>query len=176
MNDEPMRTGLLILSFLLVFRGSYLLSAPSEISTESSIPQINSLLLGLDLEFLVPDNLAGLSLPQTLTGAHFGASLAQDTLELSVFYNSNQETSTLILSEIDYRFNLSTPFLTGYALAGIHYLHFRVALKDKEFVGPVIGLGFDLPMAKNFKMNLQMKVYSPKKTMLGFGGGFSFLI
>lgn len=145
-------------------------------TVESSIPQIKSVPVGLDLEFLVPNNLAGLSLPQTLTGAHFGASIGEDTLQLSAFYGSNQETSTLILSEIDYRFNLYTPFLRAYALAGLHYIHFRLAQVDKEFVGPVVGLGLDLPMAESFRMGLQMKLYSPKKTMIGFGGGFSFLL
>jgi hypothetical protein len=51
-----------------------------------------------------------------------------------------------------------------------------LAQLDKEFFGPVVGFGLDLPMAQSFKMGLQMKLYSPKKTMLGFGGGFSFLL
>ena len=145
-------------------------------SQETSTSQNSTILFGLDLEFLVPDNLSGLILPQTLTGAHLGLSLGGDTLEFTTFYNSNQQTSTLILSEVDYRFNLSTPFVRGYALAGLHYLHFRIAFKDKDYVGPVIGFGFDLPMARNFKMGLQMKLYDPNKIMLGFGGGFTFLL
>ncbi len=164
--------GLSIFWSSLAFASS---TAPQFQSQEASVPQVNRVLLGLDLEFLVPDNLAGLSLPQTLTGAHLGFLFGEDTLNVSVFYSSNPETSTLILGEVDYRFNLSTPFITGYALAGLHYLHFRLAFKDKDFVGPVIGIGFDLPMAQNFKMGLQMKLYYPRKVMLGFGGGFSFL-
>ena len=171
-----MNKALILFVLFLCSQTNTSFSAKPEEAFESSITQVNSTLLGLDLEFLVPNDLVGLSLPQTLTGAHFGASLGQDNLLLSAFYNSNQETSILILSEIDYRFNLSTPFVTGYALAGLHYLHFRIAQKDKDFVGPVIGFGFDLPLAKSFKMGLQMKLYYPRKTMLGFGGGFSFLI
>lgn len=149
--------------------------APDSLTPTTSIPQINNVLVGLNLGFLVPDSLSGLSLPQTLTGAHLGLILGEDTLELTTFYNSNPETSALILSELNYKFNLSTPFITGYALAGLHYLHFRLAFQNRDWVGPVLGFGFDLPMARNFKMGLQMKLYYPKKTMLGFGGGFSFL-
>jgi hypothetical protein len=149
--------------------------APDSLAPTTSIPQVNNFLVGLNLEFLVPDSLEGLSLPQTLTGAHLGLVLGEDTLELTAFYNSNPETSSLILSELNYKFNLSTPFITGYALTGLHYLHFRLAFQNKDWVGPVLGFGFDLPMARNFKMGLQMKLYYPKKTMLGFGGGFSFL-
>lgn len=146
-----------------------------EVSNETAIPHINKVLFGADLEFLVPDNISGFSLPQTLTGAHIGAHLGDDSFILSAFYSSNQETSALVLGEIDYRFNLATPFISGYALAGLHYLHFRIDFKNKDFVGPVVGLGFDIPMAQSFKMGLLMKLYYPRKTMLGFGGGFSFL-
>jgi len=144
-------------------------------SSESLNSNLNKVLIGGDLEFLVPDNFAGLSLPQTLTGAHLGVSFGEDILSLSAFYGSNQETSAFVLTEVDYRFNLSTPFITGFALTGLHYLHLRVGLKNKDFVGPVFGIGFDLPMAQSFKMGLQMKLYYPRKTMLGFGGSFSFL-
>ncbi|NQW45168.1 MAG: hypothetical protein HQ462_07170 [Deltaproteobacteria bacterium] len=147
---------------------------PSEV-TENPIPEFTKIIIGLDLELLIPDNLSGLSLPQTLTGPKLGIALGADSLMLGAFYNSNAETSNLILSELDYRFNLSTPFITGYALAGLHYLHFRLAFKDKDYVGPVVGFGFDLPMARTFKMGLRMKLYYPLKTMLSFGGGFSFL-
>ncbi|NBX67531.1 MAG: hypothetical protein EBR01_01055 [Proteobacteria bacterium] len=148
--------------------------APSNL-LETQVPRVNQILVGAELEFLVPDNLSGFSMPQTLSGAHVGVSFGQDQLMVSGFYSSNQETSALVLGEVDYRFNLATPFITGYALTGLHYLHFRVAFQNKDFVGPVVGLGFDLPMAQSFKMGLQMKLYYPRKTMLGFGGGFSFL-
>jgi hypothetical protein len=89
-----------ILAFLTSHLAMAASSSPS-VKVESTIPQFNSVLVGLDLEFLVPDNLAGLSLAQTLTGAHLGASIGDDTLQLSAFYGSNQETSTLVLSEVD---------------------------------------------------------------------------
>lgn len=148
--------------------------APKELS-DAGLTKVNHVLFGADLEFLVPDSFSGLSLPQTLSGAHVGLSFGQDHLIMSAFYGSTPETSALILGEIDYRFNVATPFISGYALTGLHYLHFRAVFQNKDFVGPVLGFGFDLPMAKSFKMGLQMKLYYPKKTMLGFGGGFSFL-
>ncbi len=171
-----MRRNLLTFCLWLALIDGPALSSDPALTSETSVPSINTVLLGLDLEFIVPDNLAGLSVPQTLSGAHLGLSMGQDVLQLSAFYNSNQETSALILTEVDYRFHLSTPFFTGYALAGLHYLHFRIALKDKEFVGPVAGFGLDLPMAQKFKMGLQMKLYYPRNFILGFGGGFSFLL
>jgi hypothetical protein len=162
--------GLIVLPFTHLLG----LNIPSQ-NHDPSSPQVSNVITGLNLEFLVPDNLSGLSLPQNLTGARVGAMLGEDAVELTAYYNSNAETSTLLLSEVYYKFNLSTPFITGHWLAGLHYLHFRVAFQDRDFVGPMTGVGFDLPMAKNFKMEAQMKLYYPRKAMLGFGGGFSFL-
>ena len=68
------------------FESSSNLSSQSQGISQS---QSSNILLGLDLQLLVPNNFSGLSLPQTLTGAHVGISLGEDQVDLTGFYNSN---------------------------------------------------------------------------------------
>ena len=132
--------------------------------------------LGLSLQLLVPNNISGFDTTLPLIGPHLGFDVGKNTLVLNAFYGSNDRTSTLLLSELDYRWNIYTPFITGWALLGVHYLHFRTNSENHDLLGPVTGLGFYFPMAHGLNMGLGMKIYLPKKTVLSFGGGFVYLL
>ena len=131
--------------------------------------------LGLTLQYLVPNHLPDFEVPVTAFGIHIGIPVFSQTIQLQAVYGGGDKIS-LYNIEAAFRLNIPTPFFTSFVFAGGHYIHWGYARRDQSFFGPLTGLGFYFPMARNFKMGLGMKIYLPQKTILEFGGGFAFLI
>lgn len=159
--------------FLLLF--SFSVWGTTASTTESGRTIGSDLEMGLTLQYLVPNRLPTFEVPVTGFGAHIGFPVLGQNIHLQGVYAGSEAISLLNL-EAALRFNINNPFFTSCVYAGIHHLRYGHLNQNESFVGPMTGLGFYIPMAKNFLMGLGMKLYLPKKMMLSFGGSFSFLL
>ncbi len=162
--------------FVLVFFASQLLFGVDEPvdTTVSSRPSLGPE-VGMTMQFLVPNRLPNFELPVTSFGAHLGLPLLGNTLQLQGVYGAGEKISLYNL-EASYRYNIFTPFFTGFVFAGVHYLHYGHQNDDHGFMGPLTGIGFYFPMTQSFSMGLGMKMYLPRTLMLGFGGSFAYVL
>ena len=135
--------------------------------------------LGLSLQYLVPNRLPDFQIPLTAFGPQIAVPISGNEVNLQVLYGGNSggsETVSLYLAESSYNIKIPTPFFTAFFLGGVHYIHYGYLGNDHEFFGPVAGLGFDFPMAKQFQMGMGMKAYLTRKVMLALGGSFAFIL
>lgn len=161
---------LVFLLFTLLSLPTWAATTTEAVRTIGSDPEI-----GLTMEYLVPNRLPNFEVPVTAFGAHVGFPVLGQNIQIQGVYGGSP-TISLFNIEAALRFNIDNPFFTSCVYAGLHYLHYGYQQNDKEFLGPMTGLGFYIPMAKNFLMGLGMKLYLPQKLMLSFGGSFSFLL
>lgn len=131
--------------------------------------------MGLTMQYLVPNRLPHFEIPVTAFGAHLGIPVLGQNIQIQGVYGGSTIISLLNV-EAALRFNIDNPFFTSCVYAGVHYLRYGYQKVDHSFIGPMTGLGFYIPMAKDFLMGLGMKLYLPQKIMMSFGGSFSFLM
>lgn len=143
-------------------------------TTNETLPSLGPE-VGLTMQFLIPNSLPSFQIPVTSFGPHIGWPLFGNTLQLQAVYGANEKISLYNL-EASYRYNIFTPFFTGFVFAGVHYLHYGYQNNDHGFLGPLTGLGFYFPMTDKFSMGLGMKFYLPRTLMLGFGGSFAYVL
>ena len=131
--------------------------------------------LGLSLSILLPNRLPEFESNLLAYGPVIGIPIGKDALQIQGLYGYSTGLS-LTLAELNYRFNIPTPFFSGFLLGGAHFLHYAFTGHNHDFFGGNGGLGFLLNMSRSFSMTLMMKVYLQDRAMLSFGGGFNFLL
>ncbi len=150
----------------------FLIISTVTLAAEQPTPQPNSFSLGATLQYLVPNQLPDFELPISALGARIGFPIGSDSISLQGCYGSAEFMSSVYILEADYQLNIPTPFFNGFALAGLHYLHYGYLKNDHNYFGPLAGFGFLLNMAENFTMGMHMKGYWTKELLLSFGGSF----
>jgi len=149
------------------------LGVPACSSTRLQRP--NAYEVGLSAQLLLPNRLDDFKTSLPAYGPVFGIPLGSDTLHFEGLYGASNGLSLFVL-EAGYRLNFDTPFLSGYLLAGGHFLHYSLNSMPHQFFGGNLGLGLTLPMSRDFSLDLGMKVYLQARAIVSFGGGFNFLL
>ena len=177
-GDEPLLSVLLFalpmyrLLFMVLILPTVLRGA--SVCSDISIP--NSYQLGLSLQLLLPGKLPDFSKNPSAYGVVGSMPIGTgDSIQLQVQYAS-AEKFTLYLIETNYRLLLPTPFLTVFALAGAHFLHYSLEVNSHGAFGGNLGFGLLLPMAGSFHVSLALKTYLQSQPIVSVGGGFSFLL
>ncbi len=84
---------------------------------------------------------------------------------------------SLYLAESNFRLEIDTPFLHLFALMGAHFLHYRLTTGAAQAgFGINLGIGTALSLGRGFELSLAIRTYIQQRTMVTFGGGFSFLL
>lgn len=134
----------------------------------------NAFQVGLHIQNLLPNRLPDFVGGLPVYGPIVGIPFFGDNIQLQAFYGTLTDF-WLYTFEANYRFNVSTPYFTGFALAGGHYMHYSRLGSAHRYVGPNFGLGASIDMSQNFDVNLLMKVYAQERALFSFGGGFALL-
>ncbi|NBX93273.1 MAG: hypothetical protein EB078_12760 [Proteobacteria bacterium] len=137
-------------------------------------------LLGLGIQFLVPDQLPDFESTQIVYSPRVFIPIGQDHIQIGVSYGSDTgvypQIEHIFLAEIDYRLDYKTRFFTGFISVGGQYSRYLSRNVDHQDVGPNMGFGLIFPLAKDFRMGTEMRAYFLEKPVLGFGGNFTFAL
>lgn len=137
-------------------------------------------LLGLGIQFLVPDQLPDFETTQLVYCPRFFFPVGKDHIQLGVTYGSDSgvypQLDHLFLAELGYRFDYRTRFFTGFLIAGGQFSRYFSNGKDHQGFGPNWGFGLIFPLAKDFRMGTEMRAYLIEKVVLGFGANFTFAL
>lgn len=131
--------------------------------------------VGLFAQSLLPNLLPDFDKSLLVYGPSVGIPVGEHTIHLAGYYGASEGVSSYG-GEAAYRFNITTPFFYGHLLAGANYLHYAYNSMDHNQLGGLIGLGLSVPVGKDFKGGLMMKIYLHHRTIVSFGGGFAFTI
>jgi hypothetical protein len=161
----------LLIVFCLLWQATLLSASESTTSVETK----PSWEVGFSLNLLVPNQLPEFVRTVPVYGPMLGIPVGKsDVLQIEAVYGSSERIS-LFMTEVDYRYHFSTPFIRPYVIAGVGYLHHGFSGNDHNYVMPIAGLGFYFPMVKNFVIAMNMRIYVPKETFLRFSGQFAYL-
>lgn len=129
--------------------------------------------VGLSIESLLPNQLPDFPSTVPVYGLLIGIPVFGHSLEAEGLYGANNGV-TFYTGELAYRYEIETPFFIPFVLVGGHFSHYSYSGgSNHDFYGPLLGLGFLIPMGGSFDLSLLMKTYLPNLGVLGFGGGFS---
>lgn len=134
--------------------------------------------VGLVYQSLLPSGLANWVAAVPTIGPVLGIPLFGGTLQLQGG-TGNEPTRqlTLYVLEVAYRLELETPFFQAFGAFGAHLLHYGVARSPGLLsLGANFGLGLSTALGEGFDMSLGVKAYFQSRTIVSFGGGFSFLL
>ena len=135
----------------------------------------NRFAIGLSLASILPNRLPDFQTSLIAYGPTLGIPVGRDKIQVQAMYGATTGLS-MSLAEMNYRFDIPTPFFTSFLLAGGHYLHYSFSGRGHDVWGMNLGLGFTLNMSRNFGLALSMKGYLQDRVMISFGGGFNFLL
>lgn len=83
---------------------------------------------------------------------------------------------SLYFLEANFRYNIETPFINFYLLAGAHYLRYDRAYSDHWRGGINTGPGLRLTLGTNLEGTVGMKLYFQDRLIVSFGGGLMVLL
>lgn len=133
---------------------------------------------GLGIQFLVPNQLQGFDNSQMVFCPRFYFPLGKGHVQLGITYGSDTgvfpRLENIFMGEFGYRFGFETRFLNSFVALGGQYSQYQSALGEFRNWGPHFATGLVLPLAPNFRMGAEMRVLQLEKTVLGFGGNFTF--
>jgi hypothetical protein len=134
--------------------------------------------IGLVYQSLLPSGLANWVAAVPTIGPVFGAPLFGGTLQLQGGTGSDPGSQlTLYVVEAAFRVELETPFFQAFGAFGAHLLHYGVAgAAPSQSPGGNFSLGLSTVLGEGFELSLGVKAYFQSRTIISFGGGFSFLI
>ena len=130
--------------------------------------------VGLHIQTILPGQLPDFVSSLPVYGPILGIPFFGDNLQLQAFYGTLSDF-WIYTFEANYRFNVATPFFTGFAQAGAHYMNYKRLANGHSYAGPNFATGVSFDMADNFDMNLLLKVYLQEHPLFSFGGGFALL-
>lgn len=134
--------------------------------------------VGLIYQSLLPSGLANWVAAVPTIGPVFGIPLFGGTLQIQGG-TGNEPTRqlTLYVVETAFRLEMETPFFQAFGAFGAHLLHYGVAgASAVQSPGANFSLGLSTAFGEGFDMSLGVKAYFQSRTIVSFGGGFSFLL
>lgn len=153
-------------------------STTPEICGEIQTSRGERIELGLIYQSLIPSGLPDFSRTLPAYGGVFGIPLFGGTLQLQALATADALAGqSLYLAESNFRLEMETPFVHLFALFGAHFLHYRLTSGAAHAgFGANFGIGTALALGKGFELSLAIRTYIQQRTMVTFGGGFSFLL
>lgn len=135
-------------------------------------------LLGLGIQFLVPDELSGFTHSQMVFCPRFYFPLGPGHFQLGASYGTGSgnypEIDQIFLAEAAYRVEFETRFYTGFLSPGLAYSRYFSGVGEYKKTGPQLGWGIIFPLARGFRMNAEMRALILEKLVMGFGANFTF--
>ncbi|NBX75680.1 MAG: hypothetical protein EBQ92_03935 [Proteobacteria bacterium] len=167
-----MRNHFLLLSLLMSLSS---FSAVSLKQVESS--EEGRYLVGLGIQFLVPDQLPGFESSQMVFCPRLYIPVGTEHIQVGVTYGSDTgvypQLEQIFMAELGYRFDFKTRFFTGFLSGGGQFSRYLSQVGDFKKWGPHLSWGIIFSLAKDFSMGAEMRALFLEKTVLGFGGQFT---
>lgn len=129
--------------------------------------------IGLSVQLLHPDSLPEFDQKLTAFGPLVGIPIGGDVIQVQALYGS-QDNASLYLIETDYRLRFHTPYFSGFALAGGHFLKHSQA--NYEAFGMNLGMGVSYLAVERVEIHLELKIYFQDRKLVTLGGGISYLL
>lgn len=165
-----MRVRLLILAFLVSLP---LLAA--ETQTKTAVKKRAPLEVGLFLYTLLPNGLPEFDMSLTVYGPMFAIPFGPHRLQVHATYGGTDGLSVYTL-EPSFKFVLRNPFFRGFAAVGGQLFHYSAGGTSYDHTGANVAFGLIFPMGMNCEWTLIWKSYLQARTLMSFGGGFTFLL
>ena len=147
------------------------------ISVSSFSTEERRYLVGLGIQFLVPDQLSGFETSQMVFCPRLYVPLGTEHLQIGMSYGSDTgiypQIEQIFTAELGYRLDFKTRFFTGYWSAGGQFSRYISQAGDFKNWGPHLSWGIIFSLAKDFSMGAEMRALFLEKTVLGFGGQFT---
>ncbi len=135
-------------------------------------------LLGLGIQFLVPDELPGFTNSQMVFCPRFYFPVGPGHFQLGASYGTSTgkfpELDQIFIAETAYRVDFETRFFTGFLFPGLVYSRYFSANGEYKKAGPQLGWGIIFPLARSFRMSAEMRALALEKLVMGFGANFTF--
>jgi len=143
-------------------------------------PETGKILLGMGIQYLVPDQLKGFESTQMVFCPRLYFPLGPGHFQLGSSYGTGSgnypEIDHVFLAELGYRLFFETRFFGSFLSAGGLYSRYFSELGDEKMAGPFIATGLVFSLAKGFKMGAELRLIQLQKTILGFGGHFTIAL
>lgn len=140
----------------------------------------NRYLLGLGIQFLVPNQLTGFENSQMVFCPRVYLPIFKGHLQLGASYGTDSgvypRLDRILIAEMGYRLGFETRFFSSSISVGAQYSHYQSALGNFKQWGPHLAWGIILPLARDFRMGLELRALQLEKAVLGFGGNFTFAL
>lgn len=170
-----MKKALLVLMILFASRSGAIV--PKELMETS---EEGRMVWGLGIQFLVPNQLKGFENSQMVFCPRFYFPLRRGHLQIGASYGSDSgefpKLDHVLIGELGYRLSFETRFLHSFLTVGGQYSQYRASEGLFKNWGPHFATGIILPLAPDFRMGAELRMLQLEKTVLGFGGNFTFSI
>lgn len=147
---------------------------------ELKSPQTESILLGLGIQYLVPNQLSGFESTQMVFCPRLYLPFGPGHIHLGSTYGTGSgiypEIDHIFLAELGYRWLFETRFFGSFISGGGLYSRYFSEIGDKKNIGPFLGTGLVFSLAKGFKMGAELRIIQLEKVVLGFGGHFTVVL
>jgi hypothetical protein len=134
-------------------------------------------LVGLGIQFLVPDQLTGFETSQMVFCPRLYVPLGTEHIQVGVSYGSGMgiypQIEQIFMAELGYRLDFKTRFFTGYVSGGGQFSRYISQAGDFKHWGPHLSWGIIFSLARDFSMGAEMRGLFLEKPVLGFGGQFT---
>lgn len=147
---------------------------------ELKSPDTKKILLGLGIQYLVPNQLTGFESTQMVFCPRLYFPFGVGHIHLGASYGVGSgiypEIDHIFLAEIGYRSFFETRFFGSFLSAGGLFSRYFSELGESKKFGPFFGTGLVFSLAKGFKMGAELRLIQLEKTVLGFGGNFTIAL
>lgn len=170
------------LLFLFVFSSGGFVFASSSYDQIRDLrsPETGKILLGMGIQYLVPDQLKGFESTQMVFCPRLYFPLGPGHFQLGSSYGTGSgiypEIDHVFFAELGYRFFFETRFFGSFLSAGGLYSRYFSEMGDEKIAGPFVATGLVFSLAKGFKMGAELRLIQLEKPILGFGGQFTIAL
>lgn len=165
--------------WFIVFLFSSLVWSNNQIR-ELKSPDSGDILLGLGIQYLVPNQLVGFESNQMVFCPRLYLPLGPGHVHLGSSYGTGSgiypEIEHIFTAELGYRWFFETRFFGSFITGGGLFSRYFSELGESKKWGPFLGTGLVFSLAKGFKMGAELRFIQLEKTVLGFGGNFTFAL
>jgi len=134
-------------------------------------------LVGLGIQFLVPDQLTGFETSQMVFCPRFYVPWGTNHIQIGASYGTDTGIYPLLehifVGELGYRLDFKTRFFAGYLSGGGQFTRYVSQSGDFKHWGPHLSWGIVFSLARDFQMGAEMRALFLEKMVLGFGGQFT---
>lgn len=137
-------------------------------------------MVGLGIQFLVPNQLKGFETTQLVFCPRFYVPLGTGHIQTGLSYGTDTgvypRLDQIFMAELGYRFDFTTRFFTAFLSAGGQFSRYLSTAGDFRNWGPHASWGIVFPLARDFRMGAEMRTVILEKVVLGFGGAFTLAL